>query len=90
MKRILILLLLVFMLAIPQTLAQSQQKSLGTGRVIFLCGQSSQQIMDQMMPMLPNISRDNYGFIYLNYNIKGVLFIFQFYNDRLNGILIGN
>jgi|APFre7841882630_1041343.scaffolds.fasta_scaffold152925_2 hypothetical protein len=88
MKRILILLLLVFMLAIPQALAQ--QKSLGTGRVIFLCGQSSQQIMDQMMPTLPNISRDNYGFIYLNYNIKGVLFIFQFYNDRLNGILIGN
>lgn len=58
-------------------------------RVIFLCGQTSQQVMSQMVPMIPKITKDTYGFIYLSYNFDGVIFIFQFYNDKLAGILIG-
>ena len=91
MKKIAItLILLAFLIGfIPQSTAQTGNKSLGTGRIVFLCGGSSQQIMDQMMPSIPvSVTKDNFNFIYVNYNINGVKFTFQFYNDRLQGLMI--
>ncbi len=60
------------------------------GRLIFLCGQTSQQVMDQMAPLVPKITKDQYNFIYLSYSLTGnVAIIFQFYQDRLQGLLVG-
>lgn len=71
-----------------QIVQAQQNKNLATGRMVFLCGATSQQVMDQMMPLIPKVTRDNYGFIYLNYSITPVTFTFQFYNDRLQGLMI--